>query len=302
MLTISKLNLKTIFFILILSTAIAYPLLKRDTIKLGNTGWYFDLTPTDVSNWAGTVKTICTDADPLLCLGESVVATVLTGIMAIGNGTPPTDVTPTVTTVTINAATTETEAVATTSSSSSSTDNGPVVDGIISDGIDIVKDVAKILNDAGITLLGLYNPTVADLVTSGESLIGGIIHFETNVGSHIAAQIGATNFTKLAEEISSVVPGVPAFQEAEEGIENVVNWISYVVKKGETDVSEIINELENFDVTKLVTRVSNFIKDVEDYKFCLSPSTLTNGTYGRATHLFGEVYFNSYGVLELECQ
>ncbi|CAB4254164.1 hypothetical protein, no similarity [Maudiozyma barnettii] len=295
MFTFSKLNFKTIALLSILSTALTYPLLKRDTIKLGNTGWYFDLTATDISNWAGSVQTLCTNADPLVCLGESVVATVLTGISAIGKGTPPVDVTPTVTTVTINAAATATVAV-------DNTDNGPVVNGIISDGINVVTDVASILNDAGITLLGLYNPTAADLVTSVESLVGGIIHFETNVGTHIAAQIGSTNFTKLAAEISSITPGIPVFKEAEDGVKNVVNWISYVVKEGETDIGTIINELENFDVTKLVSQVSSFIKGVEDYKFCLSPSVIANGTYGPTTHLFGEVYFNSYGMLELECQ
>lgn len=274
-----------------------YPLVKRNVIKLGKTGWYFDLTPTDISHWAGTVNTVCQKSDPLVCLGESVVATVLTGIMAVGNGgVPPVApaVEAAVTTVTVTAVPTAT---------GSSTDNGLVVPGIIHNGVDVITDVAKILNNVGIKLLGLYDPTTAQLVQSSENLIGGIIHFETNVGKHIAAQIGETNFTKLANQISNIVPGVPVFQEAENGVKNVVNWISYTLKETDNDISEVINDLENFDIVKLGSQVTNFIKGIEDYKFCLSPKS-SNGTTSTdgVKPLFGEIYFNSYGLLEFECK
>ncbi|KAG0668229.1 hypothetical protein C6P45_004882 [Maudiozyma exigua] len=285
----------TVIFLL-LATGMTYPLVKRNAIKLGKTGWYFDLTPTDLSHWAGSVHTVCEKADPLVCLGESVVATVLTGIMAVGNGGVP-PVSPAdeaaVTTVTVTAVPTAT---------GSSTDNGLVVPGIIHNGVHVITDVAKILNNAGIKLLGLYDPVAADLVKSSEGLVGGIIHFETNIGKHIAAQIGETNFTKLANQISNITPGIPVFKEAENGVKNVVNWVSYTLKETDHDINEIINELENFDVVKIATQVTNFIKGVEDYKFCLSPAS-SNGTSSTngAKHLLGEVYFNSYGLLEFEC-
>ncbi|GMM56149.1 hypothetical protein DAKH74_027650 [Maudiozyma humilis] len=295
-------NYKNLLLVTLLSTTLALPVVKRDTIKFGKTGWYFDLTPTDLSSWAGAVHTVCQGGDPLVCLGESVVATVLTGIMAIGNGgsPPPQPAAPVTVTVTPGAEATS------AADSSSGTKGSSLIGTVIDEGSDIALQVAKILNSAGITLLGLYNPALGIAAKDTEKILGAVIHFETKLGQHIAAQVGHYNFTKLAHAIANAVPGVPVFKEVEDDARKVVSWVSYTLEGAETDVAKLLSSAVKMDVSSAGAQVTNFIRDVEDFKFCLTPNTVAHG-YSNETEpahhsLLGEVYFNSYGLLESECK
>ena len=299
-------NYKNVLLAALLSTTLAYPVVKRDTIKVGKTGWYFDLAPTDLSSWAGAVHTVCTGADPLVCLGESVVATVLTGIMAVGNGGAPPAEAQAPTTVTVVAGA-DTPAPTTAAPEPAPTGKKPsLVGNLVHEGSDVALRVAKILNNAGITLLGMYNPALGTAVKEGEKVFGAVIHFETKLGQHIATQISHTNFTKLAHAIAGAVPGVPLFKEAENGAKNLVSWVSYTLEGGEAEVQKLLSQVAKLDVSTAGAQVSSFIKEVDDYKFCLTPGTVASGysndTAAASPQLLGEIYFNSYGLLEDQCK
>ncbi|CAB4256649.1 similar to Kazachstania africana KAFR_0C06580 hypothetical protein [Maudiozyma barnettii] len=302
----------------LLTASIALPVVKRDTIKIGNKGWYFDLSAADTSAWAGAVSTVCASGNVGVCAGETVVATVLTGIMALGNTGSTTSSSSsssddnTVAITTAAAAdvgvTTTVAAPAATSSASASNILGNVVSAVEN----VPKEIESLLSGSGVNLLGVYN-----ISSKVSGAVQNIIHFDTSLGQHIAAQIGgeAANLTQLAEQIVKAVPGIPTFSNltvlseqavqaaAKDNGENVINWMTYNIKDAEDGLTDIINSLGGADMSQFATEINNFISNNGAWKFCLSPSTqLVNVTVSESHKLFGEIYLNTYGGIDAECQ
>lgn len=314
---------KLLSLAVLLSASIALPVMKRDTIKIGNKGWYFDLTAADTSAWAGAVSTVCASGNIGVCAGETVVATVLTGIMALGNTGSTSSSTTTTTTTTnndntvsvsgsgsssSNADATTTVAASATSSASSSNILGNVVSAVEN----VPEEIQSLLSKSGINLLGVYNIT-----SKVSGAVQNIIHFDSSLGQHIAAQIGGetANLTQLAEQIIKAVPGVPTFsnltvlagQAAEAAVkkegENVINWMTYNIKDAETGLTDIISSLGGADMSQFASEINNFIENNGAWKFCLAPSSqLINVTVSETHKLFGEIYLNTYGGIDAECQ
>lgn len=314
---------KLLSLAVLLSASIALPVMKRDTIKIGNKGWYFDLTAADTSAWAGAVSTVCASGNIGVCAGETVVATVLTGIMALGNtGSTSSSTTTTTTTNNDNSVsnsgssssnadvTTTVDASASASSSSAASSN--ILGNVVSAVENVSKDIENLLSKSGIKLLGVYNVT-----SKVSGAVQNIIHFDTSLGQHIAAQIGGetANLTQLAQQIINAVPGVPTFSnltvlagEAVEAAvkkegENVINWMTYNIKDAETGLTDIISSLGGADMSQFATEINNFIENNGAWKFCLAPtSQIVNVTVSESHKLFGEIYLNTYGGIDVECQ
>ncbi|SMN21380.1 hypothetical protein, no similarity [Maudiozyma saulgeensis] len=433
----------------LLSAAIAVPLMKRDTITLGNNGWYLDMTSTDESAWANSVSTVCAKTSTGVCIGESVVATILTALMALGNtGATTSDSSVSSSavgysnntqssTVGTDGTTTIAAPVTTSSGSPTTTTSAHVnlLSKILSDVKAIPTEIADSFEDAGLKLLGVYNltnaaktlseiqnttktvesdikskisqavhnvesradavksradaiktkiqsavknevsnvesdaKTVASNVASDvESTIDTVLHFNSSLGQHLVTAIGNTNLTELADLISKAIPGVPSFDTINDDVENTVeniadkvkevakdtvsdlqtaisnleskvssdkdniqaaidniktiaesaaknvetaaqnttknaiNWISYNIKNADADIADVISQLPTFNITKFSSEISNFVDNLGDFKFCLSPSTGYNISYTSPSTIFGEVYFNTYGGVESQCQ
>ena len=301
----------------LLTASIALPVVKRDTIKIGNKGWYFDLTAADTSAWAGAVSTVCASGNIGVCAGETVVATVLTGIMALGKTDPnsnnantnePVTVVTTAADDTV-ATSTQIAAVATSSAAASSAGNN-LLGNVVSTIETVPKDIESILSKAGVNLLGVYN-----ISSVASNAISSIIHFDSKLGQHIAAQIGETNLTQLAEQIAKAVPGVPTFSNltvltteaaqaaAKNQGEKVINWMTYNIKDAEDGLNDIISSLGGADMSQFATEIDNFIQNNGAWKFCLAPSSqIVNVTASNSVKLFGEIYLNTYGGIDAECQ
>ena len=309
----------------LLTASIALPVVKRDTIKIGNKGWYFDLTAADTSAWAGAVSTVCASGNIGVCAGETVVATVLTGIMAIGNTGSTTsnsnsnsnsnanteEPATVVTTAAEEAAATSTAiAAAATSSAAASAAGNNLLGNVVSTIENAPKEIESILTKAGVNLLGVYN-----ISSAASNAVSSIIQFDTSLGQHIAAQIGETNLTQLAEQIAKAVPGVPTFSNlttlAEQTVEaaaknegeKVIDWMTYNIENAEDGLKDIINSLGGADMSQFASEIDNFIKNNGAWKFCLSPSSqIVNVTVSNSAKLFGEIYLNTYGGIDAECQ
>ena len=316
---------KLLSLAVLLSASIALPVMKRDTIKIGNKGWYFDLTAADTSAWAGAVSTVCASGNIGVCAGETVVATVLTGIMAIGNtGSTSSSATTTTTnnessndnTVSIAGSSSSnadvTTTVAASTSATSSTASSNILGNVVSAVENVPEEIENLLSKSGIKLLGVYNIT-----SKVSGAVQNIIHFDTSLGQHIAAQIGGetANLTQLAKQIINAVPGVPTFsnltvlagQAVEASVkkegENVINWMTYNIKDAEAGLTDIISSLGGADMSKFATEINNFIENNGAWKFCLAPSSqLVNVTVSETHKLFGEIYLNTYGGIDAECQ
>lgn len=418
--------------------------MKRDTITLGNNGWYLDMTSTDESAWANSVSTVCAKTSTGVCVGESVVATILTALMALGNtGATDSQTGSDVTSHTIGYTNgtqssvvgsdgTTTIAAPTTTTTSAHVN---LLSKILSDVKAVPTEIADSFENAGLKLLGVYNltnaaktisqihnttktveddikskisqavgnvesraeaaksrvdaiktkiqsavknevshvesdtKTVASHVANDvESTIDTVLHFNSSLGQHLVTAIGDTNLTELADLISKAIPGVPSFENITEDVEstvvniadkvkdaaknsvselqsaisnleskissdkdniqgaidnvktvtesvakkvesaaqnttkNAINWISYNIKNTDTDIADVISQLPTFNVTKFSSEISNFVDNLGDFKFCLSPSTGYNVSYTSPSTIFGEVYFNTYGGVESQCQ
>ncbi|KAG0669574.1 hypothetical protein C6P45_003564 [Maudiozyma exigua] len=503
-----------ISFSVLLSAVIAVPLMKRDTITLGNKGWYLDMTSTDESAWANSVSTVCSKTSTGVCIGESVVATILTALMALGNTGAESDSTETTDSLTSavgytngtqssvgSDGTTTIAAPATTTSGSptvaTSAAHVNVLSKILSDVKAIPTEIADTFENAGLKLLGVYNLTnaaktlaalhnttqtvegdiksrisqaagsvesraaanrakiqsivgnvesrvaadrtkvqsiagnvesrVADdstklqsilaniagrvssendkiksdarniathvasdvasrvgsaakseashitygaekVIDGVESTIDTVLHFNSSLGQHLVTAIGNTNLTELADLVSKAIPGVPSFEKVNEDVENTVEniadkvkdaakdsvsnlqtaisnleskisndktnvqsaidnvksiaesaaknvesaaqnttqnavkWISYNIQNADHDIADVISQLPTFNVTKFSNEISNYVDNLGDFKFCLSPSTGYNISYTSPSTIFGEIYFNTYGGVENQCQ
>ncbi|SMN22611.1 similar to Kazachstania africana KAFR_0C06580 hypothetical protein [Maudiozyma saulgeensis] len=303
----------------LLTASIALPVVKRDTIKIGNKGWYFDLTAADTSAWAGAVSTVCASGNVGVCAGETVVATVLTGIMALGNTGSTTssssssssgdDTVAITTTAAADVGVTSTVASAAATSSAAASSN--IIGNVVTAVENIPKEVESLLSGSGINLLGVYN-----ISSKVSDAVQNIIHFDTSLGQHIAAQIGgeASNLTQLAEQIVKAVPGIPTFSNltvlAEQAVEaaakndgeNVISWMTYNIKEAEDGLTDIINSLGGADMSQFATEINDFIQNNGAWKFCLSPSSqVVNVTVSESYKLFGEIYLNTYGGIDAEC-
>lgn len=510
-----------ISFSVLLSAVIAVPLMKRDTITLGNKGWYLDMTSTDESAWANSVSTVCSKTSTGVCIGESVVATILTALMALGNTgaeSASTETTDSLTsavgytngtqssvgsdgTTTIAAPVTATSGSPTVTTSAAHVN---VLSKILSDVKAIPTEIADTFENAGLKLLGVYNLTnaaknlaalhnttqtvegdiksrisqaagsvesraaadrakiqsvvgniesrvaadrtkvqsiagnvesrvaddrtklqsilaniasrvgsendkiksdarnvathvasdarnvateVASRVASAakseashitygaekvidgvESTIDTVLHFNSSLGQHLVTAIGNTNLTELADLVSKAIPGVPSFEKVNEDVENTVEniadkvkdaakdsvsnlqtaisnlenklsndktnvqtaidnvksiaesaaknvesaaqnttqnavkWISYNIQNADHDIADVISQLPTFNITKFSNEISNYVDNLGDFKFCLSPSTGYNISYTSPSTIFGEIYFNTYGGVENQCQ
>ncbi|GMM58275.1 hypothetical protein DAKH74_048910 [Maudiozyma humilis] len=498
--TYSSLSKTTIISLAVmLSATIALPLVKRDTIKIGNKGWYLDMTAADQSAWANSVSTVCSKTSDGVCIGESVVATLLTALMALGNTgatgdetdsettTEPSsavgytngtnaEVVPTDGTTTLVPAASSSAALPATTTSAA---HQNLLSQILKDAVAVPSEIAHTFEDAGLKLLGVYNMThaaqtlnniqkavqnttktidtdikskisqavhnaengadsfkdrlesavqheasrvkskleadrsrvhaiatkvagdasnvVGDIkseaskVASGakavESSVKGkvesdveqaveraqnavdtVLHFNSSLGQHLVTAIGNTNLTELAELVTNAIPGVPTFKQLNTDVENTVeniadkvkaaaknsvsdlqsavsnlenkvandrsniqgaidnvktiaeaaaknveaaaqnttknaiNWISYNIQHTDEDISDVISHLPTFNATRFSSEISNFVDNLGDFKFCLSPSTGYNLTYSSPKTIFGEVYFNTYGGVDNECQ
>ena len=494
-----------ISFSVLLSAVIALPLMKRDTITLGNKGWYLDMTSTDESAWANSVSTVCAKTSTGVCIGESVVATILTALMALGNTGDDNVTTDSLTdsltsavgytngtqsSVGSDGTTTVAAPVSATSGSPTVTTSAAahvdILSKILSDVKAIPTEIADTFENAGLKLLGVYNLTnaaktlaaihnttktvegdiksrisqaagsvesrvaadrtkiqsvessiknlaandqsklqsilgniasrigadndkiksdarniathvasdargvathVASKVASamkseashisseGEKVIDGVestidtvLHFNSSLGQHLVTAIGNTNLTELAELVSKAIPGVPSFEKVNEDVENTVEniagkvkdvakdsvsnlqtaisnlenkinndkgnvqtaidnvksiaesaaknvesaaqnttknavkWISYNIQNTDHDIADVISQLPTFNVTKFSNEITNFVDNLGDFKFCLSPSTGYNISYTSPSTIFGEIYFNTYGGVENQCQ
>lgn len=491
-----------ISFSVLLSAVIALPLMKRDTITLGNKGWYLDMTSTDESAWANSVSTVCAKTSTGVCIGESVVATILTALMALGNTGDDNVTTDSLTSAAVgytngtqssvgsDGTTTVAAPVSATSGSPTVTTSAAahvdILSKILSDVKAIPTEIADTFENAGLKLLGVYNLTnaaktlaaihnttktvegdiksrisqaagsvesrvaadrtkiqsvessikslaandqsklqsilgniasrigadndkiksdarniathvasdargvathVASKVASamkseashisseGEKVIDGVestidtvLHFNSSLGQHLVTAIGNTNLTELAELVSKAIPGVPSFEKVNEDVENTVEniagkvkdvakdsvsnlqtaisnlenkinndkgnvqtaidnvksiaesaaknvesaaqnttknavkWISYNIQNTDHDIADVISQLPTFNVTKFSNEITNFVDNLGDFKFCLSPSTGYNISYTSPSTIFGEIYFNTYGGVENQCQ
>ena len=497
-----------ISFSVLLSAVIALPLMKRDTITLGNKGWYLDMSSTDESAWANSVSTVCAKTSTGVCIGESVVATILTALMALGNTGAESASTGSTTSAAVgytngtqssvgsDGTTTIAAPASVTSASPSVTTTAAHVDilsKILSDVKAIPTEIADTFENAGLKLLGVYNLTNAaktlaaihnttkavegdihsrvsqvagavesrvaadrtkvqsvvgsvesraandrsklqsilgniasrvsaennkiksdarnvathvasdvrnvathvasdvrndashiasaakseashiasdakNVASDVESTIDTVLHFNSSLGQHLVTAIGNTNLTELAELVSKAIPGVPTFEKINEDVENTVEniadkvkdaakdsvsnlqtaisnleskinndkdnvetaidnvktiaksaaknvesaaqnttknavkWISYNIQNADHDIADVISQLPTFNVTKFSNEISNFVDNLGDFKFCLSPSTGYNISYTSPSTIFGEIYFNTYGGVENQCQ
>lgn len=303
---------KILSLTILLGVSIALPLFKRDTIKIGNNGWYFDLTAADTTAWANAVSVVCASGNVGVCAGETVVATLLTGIMALGNTGSKSSST---TTTTVSDPTTTVATI--TSETSGTTSDSNIISDVITAVEDIPSEISTILSKVGIDVLGIYNlsSVVSDVestVSDVENSITSLIHFNTSLGQHIAAQFGATNLTQLAELIANAVPGIPTFSNlttlAEEAVgaaiqnegENVMSWMTYNIEQAENGLTDIINSLGGVNLTEFSNEITNFIETNGAWKICVGSSS-ENVTYNAPT-IFGEIYLNTYGSVDSECQ
>ena len=499
--TYSSLSKTTIISLaVLLSATIALPLVKRDNIKIGNKGWYLDMTAADESAWANSVSTVCAKTSSGVCIGESVVATLLTALMALGNtgattgeetdsetttATGPVgytngtnhEVVPTDGTRTLAPSVTSSVALPATTTTAAAHNN--LLAKILSDAVAVPSEIAHTFEDAGLKLLGVYNMThaaqalhniqssihnttkaidndlkakisqavnnaengadtfknrlesavqheasrihskveadrsrvhaaatkiagdatkiagdaraeasriasgakavestvkgkvesdVEQAVQRAENAMDTVLHFNSSLGQHLVTAIGNTNLTELAEMVTKALPGVPTFKELNTDVENTVeniadkvkaaaknsvadlqsavsnlenkisndktniqtaidnvksiaetaaknvesaaqnntknaiNWISYNIKNTDQDISDVISHLPAFNVSRFSNEISNFVDNLGDFKFCLSPSTGYNISYTSPNTIFGEVYFNTYGGVESNCQ
>lgn len=87
---------------------------------------------------------------------------------------------------------------------------------------------------------------------------------------------------------------------------NVISWISYNIKGSNGDISKVISELSNFNMSSIASEITDFITNDGGYKFCLNPSTLLSGLEGSnsassALTAVGEVFLNTYGSVDSIC-
>ena len=169
---------------------------------------------------------------------------------------------------------------------------------LISKAIPGVPSFENITEDVESTVVNIADKVKDAAKNSVSELQSAISNLESKISSDKDNIQGAIDNVKTVTE--SVAKKVES--AAQNTTKNAINWISYNIKNTDTDIADVISQLPTFNVTKFSSEISNFVDNLGDFKFCLSPSTGYNVSYTSPSTIFGEVYFNTYGGVESQCQ
>ncbi|KAG0664541.1 hypothetical protein C6P45_000561 [Maudiozyma exigua] len=143
--------------------------------------------------------------------------------------------------------------------------------------------------------------------TAAEDIVGD---FEKaiDVVKNLTSASPLEDIEKAVTALKSVASGAGDNLEtaAQKAGSNVISWISYNIKGSNGDISKVISELSNFNMSSIASEITDFITNDGGYKFCLNPSTLLSGLEGSnsaasALTAVGEVFLNTYGSVDSIC-
>lgn len=174
----------------------------------------------------------------------------------------------------------------------------------------------RIFENSDLVFTGAFNVKQSikgGLLRSNTELTVHAIRFESSLGNHVAVHMKGAGHEELAHLILAAEPGIPL------GVNNLtkrdnfnVDWLSYNYDNANKDLSADFFGEEYTDATnELAGDISTFMINNGGWKYCMNPiyyqgtpgddsaHAMEDGDTGTAIH--GEVYFNTYGGVDGQC-
>lgn len=268
---------------------------KRGRWNVGNSGIYFDIGWEEISAWAGAIAAVCKEGNVYTCVGAAIVATIGL-VLATGSNDGNNS-----------------------GSEAANTNMKRMFGNTVCNNSQSFEYAHSAFQNTGIQLLGVYDISSNILnKRDNSSSIGDnpvILHFSTDLGTHYATHMFNNSIEAITNEVLTAIPGQLKEEDAlkkrccglgTDGFEPT--WVSYNFDNVNHDLTRLMHTLwPQVHHDEWADGIDSGLINHRGWKYCAalavkgddSDADLESGATGTAIH--GELYFNTYGGIDSEC-